>query len=276
MTYPPGSPGYPPAQPPGQYGSAPTTQFSKPEEGPSKLPVYLLAAVVVLGLAGYLASYGPVLQSNELGGSVGTGGGFEVVALVLAALLAAVGLLPKQRNFVAVVAVIAVLGFLLALSELFNKPSFLSVGWALIVIVVLSGLQALAAIGALLLDAGVVTPPAPRPKYEQPKYDQYAQYGGPGQYYGQPGQPGGQHQPHAGQQNMAQQRPAYPQYGGYPPGPSTGGFPGAGQQSGPPTGYPTFTPPPHQGPGAPTTQIPAQAPGQQESPSSTPSGPAPS
>ena len=38
----------------------------------------------------------------------------------------------------------------------------------------------------------------------------------------------------------------------------------------------TFTPPPHQGPGAPTTQIPAQAPGQQESPSSTQSGPAPS
>jgi Family of unknown function (DUF5336) len=279
MTYSTGGSGYPPAQQHGPY--APTTQFSKVEEGPSKLPVYLLAAVVVLGLAGYLVSFGPVWKSSEvgtMGGSTITGGSFEIVALVLAALLAAVALLPKQRNYTAVIAVIAVVGFLLAISELITKPSFLSVGWALIVIVIVAGLQSVAAVGALLLDAGVITPPVARPKY-----DQYPQYGG---YYGQPGQGPAQHTPQP-QQNLSQ-RPAYPQYGGYPP--SSGGFPAAGQQSGPPTpptGFPTYAQPPSQGPGqgssqpsghdqggheqATTQQVPVQP-----HPQSSPSGPPPS
>ncbi|HUO37083.1 MAG TPA: DUF5336 domain-containing protein [Mycobacterium sp.] len=269
MTYPTGGPGYPPAQQPGPY--APTTQFSKVEEGPSKLPVYLLGAVVILGLAGYLVSFGPVWKSNEMGtmgGATITGGSLEIVALLLAALLAAVTLLPKQRNYTAIVAVIAVIGFLLAISEMITKPGFLAVGWALIVIVVLAGLQAVAAIGALLLDAGLITPPAPRPKY-----DQYPQYGG---YYGQPGQP--QPTPPSQPQQNLSQRPAYPQYGGYP----APGFPSGGPQSGPPTpptGFPTYGQPPGQGgqpPGhgsheqAPTQQVPVQP-----QPSS-PSGPPPS
>jgi hypothetical protein len=267
MTYSPGGAGYPPAQQHGPY--APTTQFTKVDEGPSKLPVYLLAAVVVLGLVGYLVSFGPVWKSNEVG-PVGatsiTGGSLEIVALLFAALLAAVGLLPKARNYTAIVAVIAVVGFLLAVSELINKPSFLSVGWALIVIVVLAGLQALAAVGALLLEAGVITPPPPRPKY-----DQYQQYGAPGGYYGQPGQQPGQPQQHSPQpqQNFGQQRPGYPQYGGYPSGQPTGGFPQAGPPT-PPTGFPTYGQPP--GSSAPTQQVPQQQPDQ----SSAPSGPAPS
>jgi hypothetical protein len=293
MTYSSGGPNYPPAQQHGPY--TPTTQFSKSEDGPAKLPVYLLAAVVVLGLVGYLVSFGPVWKSSEmgsLGGSEFTGGSFEVISLLLAALLAGISLLPKQRNYTAIVAVIAVVGFLLAISELINKPGFLSIGWALIVIVVVAGLQAVASVGALLLDAGIITPPAPRPKY-----DQYPpQYGG---YYGQPGQQHpGQPQQHAGQpqQNLTQ-RPAYPQYGGYPP--ATGGFPQGGQQSGtptPPTGFPTYsqppgqggstpppgqggsTPPPGQQHGGAAQETPTQAvPTQQQSPSSsTPSGPPPS
>ncbi|MBV8928511.1 MAG: DUF5336 domain-containing protein [Mycobacteriaceae bacterium] len=266
MTYSPGGPGYPPAQQHGPY--APTTQFTKSDDGPSKLPVYLLAAVVVLGLAGYLVSFGPVWKSSEVGpvgGTNITGGSLEIVALVFAALLAAVGLLPKARNYTAIIAVIAVVGFLLAVSELINKPSFLSVGWALIVIVVLAALQAIAAVGALLLDAGVITPPTPRPKY-----DQYQPYGAPGGYYGQPQQPG-QQQP-TPQQNFGQQRPGYPQYGGYPSGPPTGGFPQSGPPT-PPTGFPTYGQPP--GPSAPTQQLPQQqAPQQQPDSSSAPSGPA--
>ncbi|MBV9088401.1 MAG: DUF5336 domain-containing protein [Mycobacteriaceae bacterium] len=281
MTYSTGGSGYPPAQQHGPY--APTTQFSKAEEGPSKLPVYLLAAVVVLGLAGYLVSFGPVWKSSEIGtmgGSTITGGSFEIVALVLAALLAAAALLPKARNYTAIVAVVAVVGFLLAISELITKPSFLSVGWALIVIVVLAGLQAVAAVGALLLEAGVITPPAPRPKY-----DQYPQYGG---YYGQPGQGHQQHTPPSQPQQNLGQRPAYPQYGGYPP--ATGGFPpGGGPQSGPPTpptGFPTYAQPPSQGSGqvpgqeygaheqAPTQQVPVQQ--HPQSSASSPSGPPPS
>lgn len=277
MTYSPGGPGYPPAQQHGPY--APTTQFAKAEEGPSKLPLYLLAAVVFLGLAGYLVSFGPVWESSELGpveGTSITGGSLQIVPLVLAALLAAIGLLPKQRNYTAIVAVIAAIGFLLAVSDLINKPSFLSIGWAMIAIVVLAALQAIAAVGALLLESGVITPPAPRPKYDQ--YQQ--QY--PGQYYGQPGQqhPAQQPQQHTPQpqQNFnQQQRPTYPQYGGYGPGAPTQAFPAAGphgHQGGPPTpptGFPTYGQPPAQ----PGGNSPAPAQPQQDSSSAQP-GPAPS
>jgi len=90
--------------------------------------------------------------------------------------------------------------------------------------------QAIVAVAVLLFDAGVITAPAPRPRYEQP---QYGQYGVPGPYYGQPHQPG---PPHQQGPQLQQQRPGYPPPygGGYPGGPSAGGFP-AGQQGGPPT-----------------------------------------
>ena len=69
MTYPPGNPGYPPAQQPTTQFAAPTQQFGKMPEsasapgGPSKLPLYLSAAVAALGLAVYLSSYGPLFAS---------------------------------------------------------------------------------------------------------------------------------------------------------------------------------------------------------------------
>ena len=73
MSYlnPPGSPGYPPAQQPTTQFAAPTQQFGKlPDaapaaEGPSKLPVYLTAAVAALGLAVYLSSYGPLSPARR-------------------------------------------------------------------------------------------------------------------------------------------------------------------------------------------------------------------
>jgi hypothetical protein len=284
MTYPPGSPGYPPAQQPTTQFAAPTQQFSKaPEsgpaaaEGPSKLPVYLMAAVAALGLAAYLSNFGPIFTvSNadfpQLGTVTGSslGIGLAVVASLLSGLLAGVSLLPKQKNFIAVSAAIAVVGFLMVIAELINKPEGFSIGWALYALLAFTILQAGVAVAALLFDAGIITSPAPRPKYEQ----QYGQYGGPGQYYGQPqGQPqhrGGQH--HQGPQ---QQRPGYPsQYsGGYPgAGPSTGGYSGS-QQSGPPTpptGFPTYGQPPSGS--APTSQVPAQP----QSSSSSQSGQSPS
>ena len=73
MTYPPGSPGYPPAQQPTTQFAAPTQQFGKlPDvapaaEGPSKLPMYLTAAVAALGLAVYLSSYGPLFTVSKFG-----------------------------------------------------------------------------------------------------------------------------------------------------------------------------------------------------------------
>lgn len=246
MSYPPGSPGYQSAQPPGPYGAS-NPSFAKPADSVSRLPQYLQAAVAVLGLATYLASFGQMLTLSD-GGIVGLTGnaGPAVLFAVLAALLAVVGLLPKARNYTAIVAVLAVLAALLAIKRIISAgDNGYSVGWALWLVLAFIIMQAVAAASGLLLDAGVVTAPVARPKY-----DPYAQYGLPpgGGYYGQPGPPTGPQPP---------QQSAYPSYGGYPSGgfgapsaPSTGGF-GAGpqhtQQQGsptPPTGFPSFSPPP--------------------------------
>ncbi|CAJ1497081.1 DUF5336 domain-containing protein [[Mycobacterium] burgundiense] len=278
MTYSPGSPGssgYPSAQPPGSYG-APAPFGQAAESGPSKLPLYLSVAVAVLGLIAYLLTFGPMFTlSAEVGPFVSEvtagGSGLPILAALAAALLAGAGLLPKANNYHAVVAVLATLGALLALSDLLGKPDGFSVGWAFWVFLAATVLQSVAAIVALLFDSGLITPPAPRPRYDQ---GQYGQYGPPGGYYGQPSQP----VPGPGQ------RPGYPsQYGGYggPQQPQSGGYgapQGAQQQGGsqqgsptPPTGYPTFSPPPSVGsgpaqgggpisPSAPTQQAPTQPP----------------
>jgi hypothetical protein len=262
MTYPPGSPGYPPAQQPTTQFAAPTQQFGKlPEpapapaaEGPSKLPMYLTAAVAALGLAVYLSSYGPQFQASA-DFFTPTLLNLGVVASLLGALIAGVALVPKQKAAPALVAVLSVLGFLLAIAIVLTAPQGVSIEWGLYLIIAFSLVQAIVAVAVLLFDAGVITPPVPRPRYEQQQ--QYGQYG---QYYGQPHQPGPPHQ----QGPQQQQRPGYPSPygGGYPGGPSTGGFSGGQQQSGPPTpptGFPTYGQPPSGGSSsAPTTQVPAQ------------------
>lgn len=289
MSYPPGSPGYPPAQQPTTQFSAPTQQFGKVPDGanndtaagPSKLPFYLLIAVAVLGVLAFIANLFSVFKLNipteyegipGLGSGSGTSEGMTlaVAAALLAGLLAAVSLVPRQRKLTAVTAAVATLGFLLVIANIVQKPDNLEYGWAAWAILALTLLQAAASIAALLYDSGVITPPAPKPKYDQ-QQQQYGQYGAPGGYYGQPQHPG---QP---QQQLPQQRPGgYPtQYGGgYPGQQPTGGFSAQGQQGGqqsgpptPPTGFPTY--------GQPQQQS-GQAPGQQQSPSSQQSGPAPS
>ncbi|WP_197378509.1 DUF5336 domain-containing protein [Mycolicibacterium mengxianglii] len=268
MTYSPGNQpggGFPSAQPPGSYG-APTQSFAAAAEpGPTKLPQYLSIAVVVLGLAAYLSSFGPVFTSSAELGPISveatSGGGIMLtLATLLAALLAAVGLLPRTKGYLGVVAILAVLGVLVIVSQLFNTSSYVTTGWAAWLVLAFAVLQAIVAIGALLLESGVISAPTPRPKYEQP---QYGQYGPPTGYYGQPqNQPGQQgHQPPLGPQGQGS-RPGYPsQYGGYQPGASAG----YGQESGgsptPPTGFPSFSPPPAVGSGqhtAPTPQQPQQ------------------
>ena len=88
MSYPPTNPGYPQTQQPGPYG-APGPSFAPAEAGPSKLPLYLTVAVAVLGLAAYLASFGPVFTvSAELGpfgGAelTGSGGGYPIIATMI-------------------------------------------------------------------------------------------------------------------------------------------------------------------------------------------------
>lgn len=283
MTYPPGSPGYPPSQQPTTQFSAPTQQFGKTPDAPAAaaqpngLPRILQLVVAGLGLLTFIFNFFPVFEINVpsefrdipgLAGEAGTTQGMTlaVIAALLAGLLAAVTWLPKQRNLVAVVAAISTLGFLLVLAQVVQKPENVDYGWALWLILLFSLLQAAAAIAALLFDSGIVTPPTPKPKYDQ---QQFGQYGQPGGYYGGPGGP----QQH---QQLPQQRPGgYPtQYGGYPGQPQTGGFQAGGQQQGgqqsgpptPPTGFPTY--------GQPQQQQQPQTPGSQQSSSSPQSGPA--
>jgi hypothetical protein len=269
MTYPPSSSGYPPSQQPTTQFSAPTQQFGKVEQssaqapaaaaGPSKLPFILLAAIAVSGLLVYLFSFGPQFKIEstdfpQLGSATGTslGLGLAVVAALLSALVAAASLLPRQKAPVGIIAATAVLAFLLVIAEVIQTPEGVSLGWALYVVIFLTLVQAALGVGALLLDAGIISAPVPKPK--QPKYEQpqYGQYGAPSQYYGQ-------HAPHQG---GPQQRQPYPgQYGGgYSGGPSSGGYAAIGQQNGPPTpptGFPTYGQP-QATPSAPTGQVPAQ------------------
>jgi hypothetical protein len=287
MTYPPGSPGYPPAQSPGGYGASSTPSFTKSDDGESSLKLYLTIGVVALGLASYLLSYGPMItrilpNGDEL---IESGSTLPIDLALLAGLLAGVGLLPKAKNYAAVVAAVAALGGLLLTEDTIGASGR---GWALWFALGCGVIQAVLAVSALLLDAGVITPPAPRPKYDQ--YGHYGQYSG---YYGQ--------------QGPYQQSGYGSQYGGYPSGPSTGGFSAAGPQSGPipssqsgpqqgsshgqqqgsptpPTGFPSFGPPSSGsgGPGQPNSANHAGSgqgqhsygQGQQPQAPSSPSGPA--
>jgi hypothetical protein len=241
MTYPPGNPGYPPAQSPGSYGAAASTSFAKSEDAENNLKHYLTIAVAVLGVLTYLASFFPMVSRLLPNGDelVEKGSTLPVDLVLLAGLLAAVTLLPKAKNHLAAVAAVSILGALLLIQDTIDASDR---GAGLWIAVTAGVVQAALATSALLLDAGVITAPAPRPKYDQ----YYGQYGG---YYGQ-------------QQAPYQQSGYGTQYGGYPSGPTTGGFsaqPGpqpssAQSQHGsptPPTGFPSFSPPPSSGSGAP-------------------------
>lgn len=280
MTYPPSNPGYPPAPQSGSQFDA-TQQFAKAvpapapaapasapaaaEPGENKLPEILLGVVAGVGLLIYFVSFAFEIQAVI--------GSLIIAIPVLAGLVAGVSVLPKQKNRVALAAVLSTLGLLFSISV--SVAAGGGADWTIWVLLVLTLVQAGAAIAALLFEAGILTPPAPKPQFEPQA--QYGQYGGPSQYYGQ------QHQPqHGGQpyQQAQPQQPGYPsQYGGYSGGPNTGGFPvqppqgPQGQQpSGPPTpptGYPTYGQPQQSG-----SQAPSGGPAQQ--PPSQQSGPAPS
>ncbi len=97
----------------------------------------LSVGVVVLGLVSYCVSFGPAAD--------GGGNDWHVRFAVLAALTAAVGLLPKRTGHPWLPAILAAAGFLDALSSVVTAGS----GWVLTTIVVLNGLQAVAAVIAL-------------------------------------------------------------------------------------------------------------------------------
>ncbi len=232
MTY-PNNPGYPVPHPSGQPGGYGVPAVPPPvvrEPGPSKAPAYFTAAVLVLGLAAYLASFGPLLSISTgmgpFGGAEFTASGLSywTIAALVAALLAAVALVVKGTRYTAIVAVAAVLGLLLVIGQLINRPIGVGVGWALWLVLLFTLLQAGAAVTVLLFEAGVITPPAPRPRYAA-----HGQYGYPpaGGYYTQSAAPG-------------PQAPSYP--APYPGGYTPVGYsqPDDSSPETPPTGFPSY------------------------------------
>ena len=264
MTYPPTNPGYPAPQQPGGYGvggvagvagvagAAPggvpgPAPYPAPAARPNRMPSVLAVAVLVLGLAAFFASFGPLLVINTdigpFGGAEFTASGLSywTVAAVLAALLAAVGLLPRSANYTPIVAVAAVLAVLLVIAQIINRPSGFSVGWALWLVLLFTAGQAVAAVTALLFQSGVLSAAPARARYPY----QGGQYGPPpSSYY--PAAAGGQ-------------RPGYPTaYAGYPP---YGSADPAGGPDTPPTGFPSYPPAPSGETAKPAEPAPGTAPG---------------
>ena len=179
--------------------------------------MYLTAAVAALGLAVYLSSFGPLFttaSADFFSASTLLDLGV-VVGRCSPALMAGVGLLPKQKAAPALVAVLSVLGFLLVIADRDHRARAASKSTgALYLIIAFSVLQAIVAVAALLFDAGVITPPAPKPRYEQQQ--QYGQYGGARAVLRTAAAARPAARQHGPQQ---QQRPGYPpQYGGGYPG----------------------------------------------------------
>ena len=152
MTYSPGSPGYPPAQPGGSYPGA-TPSFAKTEDAESKLPIYLNVAVVVLGAAVCLLNFGPIFATSpDLNAPpiFAHDGGFGVDAAALAAIVAGLGLLPNAKKRVGLVAAVALLGALMIISKTVNLPGGYVIGWAVWPLLACSVLQAAAALSHAL------------------------------------------------------------------------------------------------------------------------------
>jgi hypothetical protein len=184
MTYPYGSANQYPTQSPAAYGAY-WPQFTSATNQRTSRTTPLIWTVLVLGLATYLVSYAALTQRGDTGWSVR----FSTAAAVIAAL----GLLPRQGAHTKFLVTLAVMGFLEALSQLFiggQNPS-----WGMIVIVVLNALQALTAIAVL---SSQLTVPAADNR-GLASSEAYAYYGQAAQQY------------HAANHQQRQQQPAQSQ-----------------------------------------------------------------
>ena len=183
--------------------------------GPARLAVLAAAG---LGILIYLLGFLDLGFANSLVGALLLGGG----------LLAGAAVLPKTGRVVVPAAVVVTTGFLLFLQLVTDGGASATT----IIALVLAFLQCVAAVGAVLLEGGLVKAPAPRPStpsgYAQPpgygSPQGYGQQGGYGQYTPPPGY---------GQQPGYAAPPGYGQYGGQQggygqPGYGPGGF---GQQA---------------------------------------------
>ena len=210
----PSTPGYGPQPAPGPAGPGSPAGQGSPARG---MPFYFNIGVVVLGVLNFLLGFLPYISgaTASFGGqsvSVNSSANFfqttglvSTSLLLAAALVAGLGMLPKQDTHDAVVTSLSVVGFFSLLFQLVSLPGEAKTGIGLIIVLITSFIQAALAITALLFAADIIKPPAPKP----PQYGYYGQAG-----YGQPQQPSPPSQP---------QQPYYgaaPGPGSYPPPPS--------------------------------------------------------
>ena len=220
MTYPGGGPGGFPGQGPQQ--PQPGPGYGAPAGGGLKLGLPQIAYLVTAGLGVLNLFFG----FASLGGETSF---YEALTgwvpglLLMSGLAALVGFLPgdaKPGPWPAILAIGAVLPFMFTV---FQASGDLETGGVLVMIFGI--IQMLAAVGAYLLEAGIIKMPPP---------------GGRGPAYGQPGQYG----PPPGQQQQ------------FPPPPGQYGQPGAQTQYQPQPGQ--FPPPGSQHPGTPPGGYPQQ------------------
>ncbi len=265
MSYPTGGSGYnAPATPPA-FASSGQSAGAGTESTAKGLPYFLVAGVAGLGVINFLLGFLPFFRQKprDLGRGVTVEGNdtlslfqyFGAAALLaillLGGLLAALSLLPKQ-NWTGAAAAASAAGFLGTLFLSFTTPDDLNVEltWGAYVLLIVAFVQTAIAVVAVLFEAGILTPPAPKPAAPQGPpsgfgaggYGQQGAFGlgqpaafgqgQPGQFgQGQPGQFGqgqyGQGQPgqygqggpqYQSQQPYGQSQPSQPTYGpGQPP-----------------------------------------------------------
>ena len=270
---------------PGSTGPASATPQSKsPGSALSSLPRILTFVILGLGVVTFLLGLldlvtAEVTSSQELPSSIQTsfsttffasGGSAVSVALLLAAgLIAGASLLQKDARNQAVVAALAIAGWLVLVFQSFSLPSAegnefasttSSLGIGAILVLVLGFVQAAAAVAALLFDAGIVKAPAPKPagygnQNQQAGYGQQNPYNAPTTSFGGPSQP----QAYGNPPSYGQPQGTSSNFGQAPSGQSSGqhsynpgGQPSYGQ-SAPNTPSPQggYAPPPYTGPSAP-------------------------
>lgn len=282
-----------PFGPPVPGTSAPTSsagashQPTSPGVGLANLPKILTFVILGLGVVNFFLGLldlvtAEVKSSEQLPSSIQTsfstsffasGGSAVSVALLLAAgLIAGAGLIQRDGRNQAVVAGLAITGFLVLVLQSFNLPSSegnefasttSSLGIGAILVLVLGFVQAAAAVLALLFAAGIVKAPTATP----------AGYGGqnPQSGYGQqdPYAPTASFNGPQAAQNFGNQ-PSYgrgpgsePIYGQTPSGQSTGqhsygpsGQPSYGGPAQNVQGQDSYSPPPYTGP---ASSAPGQA-----------------
>jgi hypothetical protein len=124
---------------PGAYGGS---EFSGDDRGPGTAR-YLSAAAVALGAAVYCVGFGPMADQG--------GPGWEVRFSVLAALVSALTFLPRRAPQPWIVVALAAAGFLDAVAGWIGAQQ---VGWALVVVVALTGLQTVVAVATAIVTSG--------------------------------------------------------------------------------------------------------------------------